>query len=199
MRMAVAFSLGLLLSGCATHQIHYYGLSAFPAIPGSAGTGPSLVVGRIATAQALQDGRIRYLEGSNEVGAYEYHRWTDPPGVMVRDALIHSLRASGRFGTVQASGTSVEGDYAVRGRLVEFAEVDGAGLDNPGIQTRVTLELELREVKTGKLIWIRTLSRDEPAAAKAMADVVRSLDQNLKAVLKDGVAAMEAAMPPSRP
>ena len=135
----------------------------------------------------LPGGRIRYHEGPNEVGAYEYHRWTDPPGVMVREALVHALRASGKFGAVQDATSSVSGDYSVRGKLLEFAEVD-----NPGIQTRVSLELEMREVKTGKLIWNKLVTHDEPAAAKEVTDVVKSLDQNLQTVLKDSVTGIEA-------
>src|ERR1700744_3547912 len=142
MRTTLVVIVLLAASGCAPHRIQYYQLSATAAPVAPAATGPVLLVGRITTPLALQDGRIRYREGLNEVGAYEYHRWTDPPGIMVRDALIHVLRASGKYKSVQATGSSVEGDFTVRGKLLELSELDGNG-----ITTRVSLDLELREAK----------------------------------------------------
>src|SRR5215475_5536808 len=85
-------------SGCVSSRpVHYYTLGATPppANHGKAG-GLILLVGKIATPEALQDGRIRYRAGSNEAGAYEYHRWTERPSVMVQDMLSQALRSSGK-------------------------------------------------------------------------------------------------------
>jgi ABC-type uncharacterized transport system auxiliary subunit len=168
----------LFASGCATHKVQYYQISTSVKQAASAETGPVLLVGHIATPLALQDGRIRYLAGANEVGAYEYHRWTDPPGIMVKESLVHVLRASGKFKSVQDAASSVEGDYTLRGKLIEFSEVDSSG-----IATRVSLDLELRDVKTGRLVWNQTFTHDDPVQAKTVADVVASLDRNLQVVL----------------
>jgi ABC-type uncharacterized transport system auxiliary subunit len=184
-------ALLLLTSGCTPHRVQYYQLTANvkPAAPVE--TGPVMLVGRIATPQALQDGRIRYHAGSNEVGAYEYHRWTDPPGMLVRESLIHVLRASGKFKSVQEAGSTAEGDYTVRGKLLEFAELDSnGGKVGNGIVTRVSLELEMREVKTGRQVWDQVLTHDDPVQAKTVSDVVQSLDRNLQAVLGDAASAI---------
>jgi ABC-type uncharacterized transport system auxiliary subunit len=185
---AVSIASVLLMSGCTPHRVQYYQLSANvkPAAP--AETGPILLVGRIATPQALQDGRIRYHAGSNEVGAYEYHRWTDPPGMLVRESLIHVLRASGKFKSVQEAGSTAEGDYTLRGKLLEFSELDGNG--GNGIVTRVSLDLELREVRTGRQVWDQVLTHDDPVQAKTVSDVVQSLDRNLQVVLGDAASAI---------
>jgi ABC-type uncharacterized transport system auxiliary subunit len=195
-RTSPVVALLLLASGCAPHKIQYYQISASvkPALP--AETGPVLLVGRIVTPMALQDGRIRYLAGLNEVGTYEYHRWTDPPGIMVKDALIHVLRASGKFKSVQEAASSAEGDYNLRGKLLEFSEVD-----SNGISTRISLDLELREVRTGRLVWNETFTHDDPAQAKTVSDVVQSLDRNLQVVLGNvasDVGTYVAAHPISR-
>src|SRR5271166_496960 len=100
-RTSLVAALLLFTSGCALHQIQYYQLSTIVKPMATAETGPVLLVGRITTPQALQDSRIRYREGLNEVGGYEYHRWTDPPGIMVKDSLIRVLRASGKYKAVQ--------------------------------------------------------------------------------------------------
>jgi ABC-type uncharacterized transport system auxiliary subunit len=175
----------LVTTGCAPHRVQYYQVSTIVKPAATVETGPVVLVGRIATPQALEDGRIRYREGLNQVGGYEYHRWTDPPGIMVKESLIHVLRASGKYKAVQDAGSSVAGDYTVRGKLLEFSELDGNG-----IMTRISLDLELREVKTGRLIWTGLITHDDPVQAKKVADVVQSLDRNLQVVLGDAASAI---------
>ena len=180
---AIAAVALLVTAGCATPKIQYYQLGALPVPPQSAGAGPVLLVGRIGAAQALQDSRIRYREGANAVGAYERHRWTDPPGNMVKQSLIYALRASGKFGAVEESGNAAPAEYVVRGTLLEFAEVDGP----EGIRTLVSLDLQLRDVKSGRAVWARVLTRNEPVDAKKVPEVVRSLDHNLHTVIGEAV------------
>ena len=90
----------LLLTSCAiTRPVHYYTLT--PTAAASSQTkpdGPTILIGAIATPEALQDGRIRYRAAGHESGSYEYHRWEERPGMMVRDSLVRALRASGQFG-----------------------------------------------------------------------------------------------------
>ena len=168
--------------------VHYYAIDP-PALTATAakGDGPALVIGRIATPEALEDGRIRYRAGANEVGAYEYHRWTERPGRMVQDLLLEALRSGGRYRQVQEASSAAAGDYVVRGRLYEFAEIDG-----PGIQSRVSLRLELLERKTGSVVWDRRFHRDEPVDGKTMREVVVSLERNLHHVVADAAAGIDA-------
>jgi cholesterol transport system auxiliary component len=163
--------------------IHYYTLNT-PAMTAAEAkpNGVVLLVGRIATTGALEDGRIRYRSPGNEVGAYEYHRWTERPGQMVRDLLLQMLRASGNYRTVEEASSAASGDYLVRGKLDEFAEVDG-----PGIQSRVSLRLELVDRKTAQVVWDRAYHRDEPVNGAAMTDVVAALDRDLQRVIADAV------------
>jgi ABC-type uncharacterized transport system auxiliary subunit len=169
-------------AGCvATRPVHYYTLG-----PGGSGAtrskpgGLILLVGNIATPEALQDGRIRYRTGSNEAGAYEYHRWTERPGSMVRNALIRALRDSGKYQRVLESGSSVNGDYLLRGKLEEFDEVDGAS-----IQTKISLHVELVELKTNQNVWDHMLDREDTVSSKTVVEVVQSLDRNLRHVVSD--------------
>ena len=56
--------------------------------------------------------------------------------------------------------------------------------------TRISLDLELREVKTGRLIWNGILTHDDPVQAKKVSDVVQSLDRNLQVVLGEAASAI---------
>src|ERR1700688_1078047 len=99
-RISLVAAALLLMTDCLPHKVQYYQLAAFEQQAPPADSGPAILVGRITTPVALQDGRIRYREGLNQVGAYEYHRWTDPPGIMVRDRLIQVMRASDKYKSV---------------------------------------------------------------------------------------------------
>jgi ABC-type uncharacterized transport system auxiliary subunit len=164
--------------------VHYYTLAPAAAPTNSAKPdGPTILVGAIITPESLQDARIRYRAGANETGAYEYHRWTERPSAMVRDSLVRALRASGRYQRVIESSSSAIGDYVVRGKLYEFAEVD-----NPAIQTKISLQLELIDKKTNRSVWDRPFEREEPASGKNINDVVQSMDRNLQQVVSQAAA-----------
>lgn len=182
---------GLVGAGCvSTKPVHYYtlGTGAPPASQGKP-DGLILLVGNIATPEALQDGRIRYRAGSNEAGAYEYHRWTERPGSMVRNALIGALRDSGKYQRVLESGSSTTGDYLVRGKLDEFDEVDRST-----IQTKISLHLELVDRKTNQIVWDHTIEREEPVSAKSVVDVVQSLDRNLQHVVIEAAGEIDRSL-----
>lgn len=179
----------VLLAACVGgHPIHYYTINR----PGSTEAeakpdGPVMLIGRITTPEALQDGRIQYRSGSNEVGAYEYQRWRERPAVIVQDEILQALRNSGKFREVLEASSNATGDYLLRGRLHEFAEID-----NPGIQTRVSLRLELVNRKTEALVWAHDYKSDEPVDGKTMKDVVLSMEHNLRHVVDDAASAIEA-------
>ena len=174
--------------------INYYAINPPAAsAPAPRPDGPALLIGRIATPEALQDGRIRYRSGSNEVGAYEYHRWTERPAAMVQDLLLRTLRASGKYRQVTEASTAAAGDYLVVGKLYELEEID-----NPGIRTRISLGLELLDRKTGMVVWNRHYDRDEPVEGKTIHEVVLSLERNLQQVISDAASGIDAFLSKSK-
>jgi ABC-type uncharacterized transport system auxiliary subunit len=186
---SLLIAAALFLASCVGGRpIHYYTINHPPAAaPASRTEGTVLLIGRISAPEALQDTRIRYRSGNNEVGAYEYHRWTERPTLMVQDLLQQTLRASGKYRQVQEASSSATGDYLIRGRLSEFAEID-----NPGIQSRISLRLELLDRKTGAVLWEHDYHRDQPVDGKTMKEVVLSLETNLTHVVADAASAIEA-------
>jgi len=187
-------SLCLIMAGClvgagcvSNKPVHYYTLTvAAPPANQSRPDGLVLLVGGIATPETLQDGRIRYRAGSNEAGAYEYHRWTERPSSMVRNALIRALRNSGKYQRVLEAGSSSNGDYLLRGKLNEFDEVDG-----PSIETRISLHVELIDRKSNQNVWDYTVERADPVGNKSVADVVQSLDRNLQQVVSEAASQID--------
>jgi ABC-type uncharacterized transport system auxiliary subunit len=170
--------------------IHYYAID-HPAMTEAAAKpgGLVLLVGRITTPEALQDNRIHFRAVGNEVGAYEYHRWRERPGLIVQDFLLQTLRASGKYRQVQEPSSSATGDYLIRGKLYEFSEID-----DERIQTRVSLHLELLERKSGRLVWDRQYNHDEPVNGKNMKEVVLSMEHNLQRVIADAASGIDLVL-----
>jgi len=178
----------LVSTGCiSTKPVHYYTIETVsPPANQARPDGLILLVGNVTTSETLQDGRIRYRSGSNDSGAYEYHRWSERPASIVRDSLVRALRASGRYQRVLESSSVTTGDYLVRGKLYEFGEVD-----NPAIQTRIALHLELIDEKTNRTVWDGRSERQEPASGKNIKDVVGSMDRNLQQVASEAAAEID--------
>jgi ABC-type uncharacterized transport system auxiliary subunit len=187
----IAFAALLTASCAATRPVHYYALAAASAPTNPARPdGPTLLVGVIITPESLQDARIRYRAGANATGSYEYHRWAERPGAMVRDSLLRALRVSGQYQRVLESSSSAIGDHLVRGKLNEFAEVDDPAIRKP-IKTRISLHLELIDTKTNRSVWDHHFEREEPASGKTIEDVVESMDRNLQQVVNAAAAEID--------
>jgi len=180
--ICVIVLLSLLDAGCLdSRPVHYYTIEAPPApITPGAPAGPVLMVGNISMPPGLEDGRIRYRIGPNEVGAYQFQRWTERPGTMISESLVQALRASGKYRSVMESSSAVATDYQLRGELYEFDEVD-----RDTIQTCISLRVDLVNVKTRQVVWGDLVKREEPVRNKSVQEVVASLDRNLQAVVKE--------------
>lgn len=175
--------LGLGLSGCgASRPIKYYTVQVPVAPSPSTNTySVSLLVGAIGGPEMLKDTPIAYRIGVNEVGTYQYSRWAEPPVEMLKGKLIRMLRDSGQYQSVGSLGSTAEGGYVVRGRLHEFEEVDSAG----SINGLVSMEFELYDRKSGKVVWSHSYSRSEPVEGKKISLVVTALDLNLDRGLQE--------------
>jgi ABC-type uncharacterized transport system auxiliary subunit len=179
--------LALGLSGCgSSKRITYYTVqmplaptrttSAFPV---------SLLVGSIGGPPIYRDSQIAYRVGTNEIGVYQYSRWIDPPVEMVKVKLLRILKQSGDYQSVAGLGSATNGQYIVRGRLYNFDEVDGAS-----ISSQVSMEFELYDRKSGKVVWQHFYSQSEPAQSKEISAVVTALDTNLDRGLQEVAAGL---------
>ncbi len=186
------------LAGCGSPRpIKYYAVQV-PAAPSpsSAAYPIDLVVKRLAGSSLLEATPMIYRSGPNQMGTYAYHRWEDAPVEIVQAKLIRMLRGTGQYQSVGDAASTAGADFVVRGRLYDFEEVSGSG-----IAGQVTMEFELYERKTGKVLWTHYYSQTEPAGGKEVADVVQALERNLDRGLKEVIAGMGqyfAANPPKQ-
>jgi ABC-type uncharacterized transport system auxiliary subunit len=167
----------LTFCGCgAVPQSKYYELQV-PSATSSAAAADAfpvtILVGPLKASHFYREDRLVYATDSEEMGTYQTRRWAAPPVEMIRDMIWRTLQASHRYSGVHLLASNSRGDFILEGNLYDFKEVSGSSL-----LARVNLELELREIKSGSIVWRHDCSHDEPVNGKEVSAVVAALDQN---------------------
>jgi ABC-type uncharacterized transport system auxiliary subunit len=186
--IVLAMALGGLCGCGAIPQSKYYQLTA----PGGVSSAPAgdpfqviLLVGLLKASHLYREDRLVYATGSEEMGTYQVHRWAEPPTEMMRELLWRSLQASHRYSAVYLLTSSSHGDFLLQGNLYDFKELSGSTL-----AARINMELELREIKTGAIVWTHSYSHDEPVKGKDVSSVVAALDQNAQRCVSEAEASL---------
>ena len=180
----------VLLCGCgATRPSKYYQLTVRPdagSIERPDAVPVTLLMGAVMTTHLYREDRIVFGNGPEQLGTYEYERWAEPPAEMIQEVLLRELRASGRYRAVYNRRSNVRGDFAMRGRLYDFKEITGGQM-----ATKVTLELEMRDLKSGATVWTHYYTHDEPTNGKDVPAVVASLDANVQRCVREVVESLD--------
>jgi ABC-type uncharacterized transport system auxiliary subunit len=188
-----------LTAGCgAAHPIKYYQLT----VPGNLAPAANpnavpvtLLIGRLTGSALYREDQIVYGSGGVTMGLYEYHRWAEPPTNMIAEVLLRQLRSSGHYRGVYTLRSDIHGDFLLHGRLYDLKEISGSSE-----AARVTMELELRDIKSHTVVWTDFYSHDEPVTGKQVGDVVAALDKNVQRGVAEMLASLDqyfAAHPPA--
>jgi ABC-type uncharacterized transport system auxiliary subunit len=188
LRRRAAFSglaaVVLFLGGCgAARPSQYYQLTVpgdAPAAKEADSTPVTLLVGTLFAPDLYREDRIVYSTTQEEMGTYEYQRWAEPPTEMIQEVLLRALRSSGRYRAVFAHRSDTNGDFLLRGRLYDFKEVSANGM-----VARLTVDFEMRDLKSGTTVWTHYYHHDEPVNGKNVPAVVAALDRNVQRSVKE--------------
>ena len=164
--------------GAAIRPMHYYTLER-PAVVATPSNNPipvTLLVGRVTGSHLYRDDRVVFGNGSGELGLYESQRWVETPVDMMEAVILQTLRANGRFRTVQPMGSDAVGEYIVRGHLISLDEIDAASL-----VARFSIELDLFDRKTGTTVWNGSYTHDEPVNEKTVSAIIEAFNRNVHA------------------
>jgi ABC-type uncharacterized transport system auxiliary subunit len=156
--------------------MRYYSLER-PAAPPAPNSNPipiTILVGRLTGSHLYRDDRVVFGNGTGELGLYESQRWVETPIDMMEAVILQTLRAGGRFRTVQPMGSDAVGEYIVRGHLISLDEIDATPL-----VARFSIELDLFDRKTGTTVWNGSYTHDEPVNDKTVAAVVEAFNRNV--------------------
>ncbi len=194
--LAVGFT-----TGCGSAKVSkHYQLTVPGNIVPAADSSPipvTLLIGRLAAPALYREDQIVYSSSAQSMGTYEYQRWSEPPTDMIAEVMLRQFRASGHYQGVYALRSDMSGDFLLHGHLYDFKEVSGSPL-----VARVTMELELRNIKTGATVWTHFYTRDEPADKKDISAIVAALDKNVQQGIAEFRASLDqyfAEHPPAQP
>jgi ABC-type uncharacterized transport system auxiliary subunit len=176
--ISMASLAAVFLTGCgAARPSKYYQLTVpsgdAAQAAGRSSNGVTLLLGPLRASHLYREDHIVYSSNGENMGTYEYQRWSEPPTEMLVDVLLRDLRASGKYRAVDVLRSNSHGDYILYGRLYDFKEISASPL-----MARITVDLELRETKTGSTVWTHYYSHDEPVSGKDISAVVAALDRN---------------------
>ena len=169
--------LGLLtlLASAACGSVpktNYYTLQLPPPPEGGdARTSYVLGVEHFQASAALRDDRIVYFETPTQLNYYQYQRWASDPAGMLEELAVRKLDRAGVFAEVRRLSSGAKADFILRGRVLNFGEVD----EEAGVHGRVGLELNLVRASDGATAWSDTRLVERPAEGEGVAGVVRAL------------------------
>jgi len=116
--------------------------------------------------------------------SYHYHFWSEPPSIMLQNALVRYLRQSGVAKTIVTPAHRVEPDFIVTGKITQFEHVRGA---SPHVVA--TLELGLKNRTTDTLNTLQEYQIKSPAAdgsvRSAVSQFSRAITDIFGAFVKD--------------
>jgi cholesterol transport system auxiliary component len=183
-------AVALFVSGCgAARPSKYYELEPPNDLSSAKASDPlpiTLLIGRLKASHLYREDRIVYGTNGEQMGTYEYQRWAEPPTEMIEQMLLRELRASGHYAGIYSLSSERSGDYLLHGTLFDFREVSGGS-----ILARVSLDLELRDMKTGSTVWTRYYSHDEPVSSKDISAVVAAIDKNTQRAVSEIRASLD--------
>lgn len=178
---ALTVAAAVALAACSQPPLpedHFYRIEI--GAPAEVLAGPP-IEGTLEVIPFLADGLtakrpIVYVESgqSAELRAYHYHFWTDPPTIMLRDALVDYLRAANLARTVVTPEMRIEPDFVLRGRIRRLERVLG-GFSGVVVE----LELGLRRTVDDRLMMLDTYRVEAEAGDDSVAAFVAAVNRAL--------------------
>ena len=139
-------------------------------------SGISLALGPLISSHLYREDRIVYSSGAEQMGTYEYQRWTEPPAEMISEVLVEGhLRASGRYREVYSRRSSSRADYVLRGDCTISRKCRAIRLT-----ARVTAGLGTERCEDRDDRVVASLQHDEPVSGKDVPAMVAALDKNVQ-------------------
>jgi len=140
-----------------------------------------LGIERFSAPEILRDDRLVYYESATQLNFYQYHRWSSEPATMMRDLVAQRLAQMGLFAEVRLLPAREPVDYLLRGRLLNFEEVDYAS----SVQGRAALELTLVRTRDRKVLWTAVRQAQSAVQGRGTPAVVEAVNAASEQVLSE--------------
>lgn len=178
-------------AGCGNSPppVRYYQVELPEGEGKNAGEGV-LAVERLGADAAYDEARIVYRENPYRLDYYHYHRWSAPPGIMLSDYLRLAYGETGLFDSVVSDfGEGVDG--VLGGRVMALEEVNKTEEE---WLARIRLELELRDARTGELLWTQMITETEPLEAQEPEGLARAVAKVMERIVDDTAPELSRAL-----
>jgi len=170
--VAVLFCLAGCFSASPDKKYYEIHLETGPAAEPFAA---SILIDRIDIDSLYDDFRIIYRVSPFEINYYAYHFWADKPSKLFRDSIIHYLEAARLFPRIIPEPARGSADWVLRCTIHQIEEVDAPA----AWFARLSMRLEIAELKSGTILASRRFDRQEPLSKKDVAEVPAVLSRIL--------------------
>ena len=125
----------------------------------------------------LRDDRIIYYTSPTELNFHQDHRWSASPTALLSELAVKYFAETGLFKHVYLYPAPVHADYTLRGRVLNFAELDyeKGGSGKLGM-VRVGLNLDLVRTRDNEVVWSARKEDEVPITSKGMRGVVKAIN-----------------------
>jgi cholesterol transport system auxiliary component len=149
-----------------------------------------LEVAVMSAAPAVTTTRMAYVEQPYQVSYFAENEWVDTPARMLRTVLAQRLDRAGLFAFVLSDTPNVDATLRLDSELLELAQY----FSPRASEVRLVMKFDLVDTAHRQVVFSRTLSVTQPAAARdpyagvvatnqAVATLLDSLLQELREAL----------------
>lgn len=196
MRTMALLGLALLAVGCVGDlERNAPEPSVYVLTPPQAAAGPALaadlLVLRPVALPALRTERIATRWEGNRVDYYAGARWGGELGYVVQSSLVESIRATGRFRTVEADPGRFRATHML-GLEIARLEADYTAGAVPVARVAVTATVARYNDRRPLASW--TVTAEQAAEANTLTAVTAALDRAFSVAARDVVGGTAAAV-----
>ena len=140
-------------------------------------------------ADGLTSGRpLVYSEGAGKLAEYHYHFWVEAPVDLLQDEMVSYLRASNVATHVVTPDLRMDEDYLLTGKIKRLERLL-SGDDKVAVE----LELGLKEVKTDRILVLKTYTIETNQTDAGMHGAVQAMNTALSDIYSNFLADVRAS------
>jgi cholesterol transport system auxiliary component len=112
-------------------------------------------------------------------------QWTDRAPLLVQTALLDGFEKSGAVPAVGRDSAGLRADFILETDLRDFA----ANYDSPNGPPRIAVAFNVKLIKIPerKIVALKSVTRQQPAAADTIPEIVRAFDAALASAVEEAV------------
>jgi cholesterol transport system auxiliary component len=133
----------------------------------------------------LDTERIALSRSSLSLDYFADAQWTDRASLLVQSALLEGFEKSGAVPAVGRDSAGLRADFILETDLREFAAIYDSPTGPPRVA--VAFNVKLIKIPERKIIGVHSFTRQQPAAADTIPEIVRAFDTALGGAVEEAV------------